>query len=243
MKTAARNLPRKKRPSAQIVNDDQYLTLRIPAGVVSFAAFHAWSLSDDFPEKGRITYVDQQVFIDMSREEITTHILVKGEISRVLANIAAQEPLGLFFCDGLRLSNEAAGVSNEADATFVKWETLESGRVRFFPRAKNPDQYLEIQGTPDLVVEIVSDSSVAKDLKHLRGAYHRAGIGEYWLVDARGDKLTFEILHHKPAGYAAEPGRGGWHSSPVLERHFRLTRRRGRLDLWQYTLEQRPLAK
>src|SRR5256885_8764701 len=45
--------------------------------------------------------------------------------------------------------------------------------------------YLELEGTPDMVLEVVSESSVQKDTKRLRQLYWQAGIREYWLVDAR----------------------------------------------------------
>jgi Uma2 family endonuclease len=54
--------------------------------------------------------------------------------------------------------------------------------------------YIEILGSPDLVVEIVSDSSVRKDTTLLRDAYWKAGVREYWLFDARGAEIRFDIL-------------------------------------------------
>jgi Uma2 family endonuclease len=88
-------------------------------------------------------------------------------------------------------------------------------------------------------MEIVSNTSVRKDTRRLREAYHRAGIREYWLIDARGEEIHFQVLQHTPAGYVAAPGRGGWQRSAVFGRLFRLQRRRGRLRLWRYTLESR----
>src|SRR5205807_2279951 len=106
--------------------------------------------------------------------------------------------------------NEAAGVANNPDATFISWAGLEKGRVHLVPRTGAQGQYIELEGTPDWVLEIVSDSSVEKDTRLLRTAYHRAGIREYWLVDARGPELVFQILQWRKAGYAAAAKRGGW---------------------------------
>jgi Uma2 family endonuclease len=39
--------------------------------------------------------------------------------------------------------------------------------------------YTEIQGSPDMVLEVVSDSNVHKDYELLRRAYWEAGIREY----------------------------------------------------------------
>ena len=41
----------------------------------------------------------------------------------------------------------------------------------------------KIQGTPDLVVEILSLSSEARDRKLKRARYQKAGVPEYWIVD------------------------------------------------------------
>jgi Uma2 family endonuclease len=42
-----------------------------------------------------------------------------------------------------------------------------------------------VQGAPDLVVEIISPSSMKRDRGDKMKLYERCGIGEYWLVDAR----------------------------------------------------------
>ena len=46
---------------------------------------------------------------------------------------------------------------------------------------------------PDVVLEIVSESSVEKDYERLPELYGRAGVSEFWRADVRRE-LTFEIL-------------------------------------------------
>jgi Uma2 family endonuclease len=46
-----------------------------------------------------------------------------------------------------------------------------------------PGRYIDVEGPPDLIVEIVSDTSVAKDTRRLPEAYFRAGVAEFWLAD------------------------------------------------------------
>jgi Uma2 family endonuclease len=89
------------------------------------------------------------------------------------------------------------------------------------------------------VLEVLSDSSVVKDTRQLREAYHRAGIPEYWLVDARDEDINFQILYRRKRGYAAAPVRDGWQASRVFGRSFRLGRQRDEFGLWEYTLEVR----
>ena len=137
------------------------------------------------------------------------------------------------------VTNVAANVSNNPDASFASWKGLDSGRVRLVPRKGEEDRFKDLEGTPDWVLEVVSDGSEEKDTEWLRDAYHRAGIPEYWLVDARGDEIVFQILYHRKRGYVAAPINNGWQKSRVFGREFRLTRKRTRRNLWDYTLEMR----
>jgi Uma2 family endonuclease len=214
--------------------------LNIPASAFTIAGFRAWATADDFPERVRVTFIDGEIILDMSNEELETHNEVKTEIVRVLATINHDHDLGKFYSDGVLVSNEAAGVSNNPDAVFLTWQTPEGGRATFVPRKAREGQYIEIEGTPDWVLEVVSLSSVRKDTRRLREAYHRAGIPEYWLVDARGDEIAFQILQRRRSGYAAAPSRDGWQRSRVFGRSFRLERTRDRGGFWRYTLHVRP---
>jgi Uma2 family endonuclease len=133
----------------------------------------------------------------------------------------------------------AAEVSNNPDALFIGKEALESARARHVPRKGAEHPYRELEGTPDWVLEVVSDGSVTKDTVRLRAAYHRAGIPEYWLVDARKEELSFQVLLRRKNGYVAAPNRDGWQRSRVFARSFRLERILDEFGLWEYTLHAR----
>jgi Uma2 family endonuclease len=211
--------------------------IRIPASAWTFAGFRAWSRSDDFPERGRIDFINQEIFVDMSAEELNKHGQPKFEITRVVGNLVVKHDRGMFFPDRTRVVHTEAGLSNEPDAAFASWESLDSGRVRLVPHDQETDSYLELEGTPDWAVEIVSASSVHKDTVQLRAAYHRAGIPEYWLVDARGEQIDFQILWHGPQEYVSAPRRGASQESRVFGRLVRLLRKRNRMGYWEYQLK------
>jgi Uma2 family endonuclease len=59
----------------------------------------------------------------------------------------------------------------------------------------------ELEGSPEMVLEVVSETSVHKDTEELRELYWHAGTLEYWLVDARTDATHFDILHYGRKGY------------------------------------------
>jgi len=111
------------------------------------------------------------------------------------------------------------------------------------PKPDKEGRYREVEGTPDWVLEVISDSSVEKDTEKLREAYHRAGIPEYWLIDARGDGIDFQILYHGENGYEAAPRQKDWQQSSVFGRSFRLERQQDELGLWEYTLHVRKVRK
>lgn len=212
---------------------------RIPTSALTLAGFRDWATSDEFPEGIRAAFIGKEIFIEMSNEDVETHANAKLEIARVLATLVRDLKLGKFYGDGVLVSNPDASVSNNPDASFFTWETFRSGRVRLVPKADKQDRYREVEGTPDWVLEVISDSSVEKDTEKLRNAYHCAGINEYWLIDARGDAIDFQILYHSKDGYEAAPRRGDWQESRVFGRSFRLERQQDELGLWEYTLHTR----
>ena len=210
--------------------------LRMPVSAWDHAGFRSWVSSPDFPESVRATFVAREVFIEMSPEKLESHNKVKTAITVALGSIVQDEDLGELYSDRALLSNAPAELSTEPDLLFASWASLESARLRRIPSARG-DDFVELDGTPDLVVEIVSDSSERKDLKELRAAYARANIPEYWIIDARGPGLRFEILTLSNEGYVAEPS----NVSSVFQRQFVLERETSRIGSYRYRLrsEQR----
>src|SRR5262245_55318953 len=87
--------------------------VRVPSWVKDLTTFRRWYHSDDFPEEGRICYLDGDVWIDMSMEQLFTHAAVKGEYNRVLGNLAKTENLGRVFPDGVLLTSVAADIASK----------------------------------------------------------------------------------------------------------------------------------
>src|ERR1051325_2711080 len=218
-------------------------SLRVPAEAHDLQAFRRWAFSPAFPETGRIDFLSGDVEVDMSPEDLHTHGRAKMAVSRVLDELVEAADLGEVFVDRSRVTSAAGDLSAEPDVVVVLWQSLESGRVRYVPDAQGrPGRSREIEGAPDLVVEIVSDSSVGKDRRRLPRRYAAAGGRELWLLAARGDELAFEI--HSLAGdiferVTADPE--GWTVSRVLGQSFRLVRERTRLGTWRYRLPPRRL--
>ncbi len=60
-----------------------------------------------------------------------------------------------------------------------------------------------IEGVPDLVVEIVSPSTIANDRELKRSLYQQSGVTEYWIVDPLDQTLDQLIL--RDGVYVAQP--------------------------------------
>src|SRR5262245_32033188 len=97
--------------------------LRIPVTATTWAGFRAWARADEYPEKGRICYLHERIFVDMSPEEIETHAKVKAAIHRGVEAVNDDADLGEFFPDGVLISNEVADLSTVPDGSLVTWET------------------------------------------------------------------------------------------------------------------------
>jgi Uma2 family endonuclease len=214
------------------ISDDGELT--IPAEVVDINSFRGWVDSPNYPERGRIWWLGGKVWADMSREQIFTHLAVKNEYAVVLTGQARAGKRGLFLPDGLLLSNFAADIAGNPDGTFISNETLDSDRIRLIEGAEGG--FVEVQGSPDMTMEVVSDSSRKKDTVLLRKGYWDAGVREYWLVDARKDPVLFEILRHTAKGYVSVRSVNGWLKSAVFGKSFRLTKIIDRRGHSQFTL-------
>lgn len=216
--------------------------VRIPADARELEPFRAWARSDRFPERGRIDFLDGDVEIDMSPEDLYTHSAVKTAIAGRLFVLIEERNRGHVFIDRARVSSPAGGLSVEPDVGVVLWESLDLGRVRHILAAsKKEGRYIELEGAPDLVVEVVSDSSQRKDRDRLPPLYARAGVPELWQVDVRGPELDFRISSLEPSGYRrAVPDAQGWLASPVLGASFRLRRLPTPHGTVRFRLEHRP---
>jgi len=190
--------------------------VEIPLTIRSLADFRRWVQSEGFPQTGRIDYLSGKIEVDMSPENLFCHGTLKTELIRAIATRVKLGIMGHLFTDSTRVSCPKADLSVEPDVVFVSHEALDSGRVRLIPSAsQEPGSYIELEGPPDVIVEIVSDSSVGKDTRRLPEAYYKAGVREFWLADARKD----------PA---------------VLGCSFRLDSRRDARGNWAFDLRDKP---
>lgn len=213
--------------------------LRLPRSISTLAAFREWAY-EEYPEHGLVSYLGGDIWVDLSMEKLFTHNQVKAAISFAIMSILQHHAIGRFVPDRMLWSNIAANLSTEPDGLFFTWQTYESGRIR--PVERHETDYLELVGTPDMVLEVVSDTSVRKDTIRLRELYWHAGVPEYWIVDARGESPQFEILQHTSTGYVAAEAHEGWVESNVFGCSLRLIKKTDPIAQPQFAMETQSLV-
>jgi Uma2 family endonuclease len=207
-----------------------------PAWITDHESFRRWARSPECPEHLRVAFYDGGIWVDPDMERFYAHNQVKLAVALTLGTLVRTERLGRFADEGMLWSNLELGFSTVPDGYFVSFDALRAGRVRRIPGAQG--DYIELEGTPELVVEVVSDSSVQKDLIDMPPRYYAAGVLEYWTIDVRGDEPVFRIWKRGPKGFVLpRKAAGQWRRSEVFGRSFRLAVGQDELGDPLYTVE------
>jgi Uma2 family endonuclease len=210
----------------------------MPSWVKDYESFHRWMHSAAFPDEGKICFINGKVWVDLSMEEFSSHNVVRAELGRVLANLMKQTKFGRFVPEGMRYGHLETELSTEPDGMVVSFEALRNGTVRLV--GGETGMQTELVGSPEVVIEIVSESSEVKDTEWTMSAYFDAGVEEYWVIDARDeDDIQFDIYRRGKKEFAPTRRSGGWVKSAVLGKSFRLTQSEGEDGNPEFTLEVR----
>ncbi len=192
----------------------------IPDWVRDFDSFRRWARSSEFPESGGVSFIDGEIWVDFSMEQLFSHNRVKTAVTYAIMRLLNETRTGDYVGDRMLLSNVSAKLASEPDGLYYHWSTVRSGRLKLVE--STDEGCTELEGTPDMVMEIVSRTSVRKDTVVLPDSYWEAGIPEYWLIDARGPEPKFEILSRSPTGYIPTETTPAGVYSKVFNRSFRL---------------------
>jgi Uma2 family endonuclease len=218
---------------APLISAGEVIT--VPPSAHTHGGFDQWATSNALPDGCRVSWINGEILIDRSPEEVESHNKLKTEVTRVMATVIKQHRLGEFYSDRMLISNDQADLSTEPDAMFASKASLRSGRVTKQKNARG--QYMSLIGSPDWVLELVSQSSVIKDTKSLKKAYQLAGVDEYWLIDARRNEMSIQIFTLAKNGFQAVPVKRGRWTSPLFGFSFHLYREKDEFGYWEYTLE------
>ncbi len=142
-------------------------------GAMSYDEFLAWADEDTPAEwvRGRV---------EMTSPASVQHQYLVLFLSTVLSSYALIHDLGVIVTAPFQMKLPRSG--REPDLLFVARGHLDRLQNTF------------LAGPADLVVEVVSDDSVARDRGAKFEEYREAGIPEYWLLDPRIEQAEFYQL-------------------------------------------------
>jgi Uma2 family endonuclease len=132
------------------------------------------------------------------------HQMVQVQLGERLARFVRENSLGrLFFarCDVVLSDTDVV----QPDLLFVSKE-----RAHLLSGGEN------VQGAPDLVVEILSPTTAERDRGYKRALYAKHGVKEYWLVDPVSETVWIHRLHRGALVVAHTCGRSQTLRSPLL---------------------------
>jgi Uma2 family endonuclease len=133
----------------------------------------------ELPRDGskRFELIEGEVFMTPSPN--TKHQRVVGRLFRTLSDFVEKNDLGEVFIAPY-------------DIVFSTWTALEPDLLFIRKERASIVTEANVQGTPDLVIEVLSPSNKAYDRQTKLLAYEKGGVPELWYFDPEG--RTAEIL-------------------------------------------------
>lgn len=164
----------------QKVTDDQSKlatlpTPPLPEGRISYEEFLQWADEETWAE-----WVDGEIVLMSPVNKL--HAALYGFLHGILIFFVSARQLGVLFSEPFQMKTGPELPGRSPDLFFVASQNL--GRVK--------ELYLD--GPADLVVEIVSPDSRARDTVEKLAEYERGGVREYWLIDPFLREATFLVL-------------------------------------------------
>jgi Uma2 family endonuclease len=153
------------------------------------------------PDRNRYEIVDGELFVTPTPR--TLHQRIVGNIFAALHQYVRQHRLGEVFVAPYHVVF-APGTVLEPDVLFVS-----TSRLHYVGEDN-------LSGSPDLAVEVISESTRRLDREVKLKQYALHGVSEYWMVDPDGDSV--EVFRLKAEGYelAERLGFGDTLTSPLF---------------------------
>jgi len=140
-----------------------------------------------FPDDGlRHEIIDGEHYVTPS--PATRHQRISRNLLHLIQTYLDSHPIGELFAAPFD------ALLSDFDIVVPDLLYLSNERARFLT-SKN------LQGPPDLVIEILSPSTRSRDKKLKRDLYERVGVQEYWVVDPEQDRVE---IYRRRAGSFGE---------------------------------------
>jgi len=185
-------MPFEHQPSTAPTRQDQPLRM-------SYEEFLAWSDEDVHAE-----WVNGEVIVQMPPKE--PHQRVVAFLMSLMTLFIELFKLGRLLPAPFEMRAIPDGSAREPDLIFIAREHLD--------RLSSE----RLSGPADLVVEVISDDSVARDRADKFYEYQAAGVREYWILDSRPgrERADFYVLDEKGRYRPVPPESDGRYHSTIL---------------------------
>ena len=165
-----------------------------------------WTYEDylALPDDGRRYEIIEGVLY-VSNAPNAAHQLVVHALDRRIGNFIDERKLGRLIPAPFEVHLTERSRPVQPDLIFVRADRWPGSGIRFF------------EGTPDLVIEVLSPSSVRTDRVVKFTAYEQAGVPEYWIVNPGAQTIEVYTLSGGEYGLVGEFTGGQNVQSPVLD--------------------------
>jgi Uma2 family endonuclease len=166
---------------------------------MSYEEYLAWADEDVHAE-----WVNGEVIVQMPPKE--PHQRVVAFLLQLMGLFIQLFQLGRLLPAPFEMRATPDGPAREPDLIFVASEHLDRLSQE------------RLSGPADLVVEVISDDSVARDRADKFYEYQAAGVREYWILDSRPgrERADFYVLDEKGRYRPVPPESDGRYHSTVL---------------------------
>ncbi len=110
------------------------------------------------------------------------HQLVASKMARLLGNFVSDQAVGVVLVAPFEVHLSVTSRPVQPDILFIATEKLPQEDAQFYT------------GVPDLIVEVLSPSSLRLDRSIKFAAYEKAGVAEYWIVNPRHRNVEIYTL-------------------------------------------------
>jgi Uma2 family endonuclease len=166
----------------------------LPSYPVSEADFVKWCVDSTYAE-----WVNGEIIL-MSPVS-PRHSEICSFLNTIATHVARSRRLGRVFGEPVHV-RLPTGTRRSPDVFFISAARLDLVRPT------------EVDGAPDLIIEVISPESVTRDRREKFIDYQASGVAEYWIADP----LTSRLEAYRPDGqrYARIADSGGFLASAVL---------------------------
>ncbi|OGO39831.1 MAG: hypothetical protein A2Z04_00595 [Chloroflexi bacterium RBG_16_57_9] len=188
-----------------IAEKQTYVDLPIPEDGHPWPPQGEWTYDDylRLPDDGRRYEIIEGVLYVTNAPDLD-HQSAVGELFAELRSYVRKNNLGIVIPAPLEVHLPGIAKPVQPDVLFVTTERRPPAGAKFF------------EGAPDLIVEVLSQSTLRLDRRTKFDAYERAGVREYWIVDTRSHFVEVYVLSRGEYALHGQFGPGEQLTSQVL---------------------------